>query len=374
MYSKKMMKSLEDAPIVSKKILLRLGLDLPLDDHGKILDDSRLRSSLETIHYLLNRHAKVVIIGHLGRPKGRVDSKLSLRPVYLHLSALLKKPVHFAPNLFSPATKTLIEEMKEGMVVGLENLRFDSGEENNSRTLAKKLAGYGEVYVNDAFSAAHREAASIVAITEFLPSYPGLLFEREVAVLHNLMKHPERPFIAIIGGVKVADKLPAIKYIADNADRVLVGGAVANTFLAAKGMNIRESIIDREYVEQAKDLAQRFRDKLVLPEDFVWEGGKILDSGSQTIKKFQTYLKNAKTIFWNGSLGHSENPQYARGSDSIAKYIADLPATTIIAGGNTIEIFSRLKLLQEVNFVSTGGGATLGLLSGKILPGVAALD
>ncbi len=368
-----MTKSLEDAPIASKKILLRLGLDLPLGDSGEIIDDSRLRSSLETIHFLLNRQAKVVIIGHFGRPNGQPDPKLSLRPVYLHLSALLKKPISFAPNLFSPATKKLIEEMAEGTVVGLENLRYDSGEEGNSRTFAKKLAQYGEVFVNDAFSVAHREAASTVAITEFLPSYPGLLFEREVEILHNLMKHPDRPFVAIIGGIKVADKLPAIRYIADKADRVLVGGAVANTFLAAAGMNVRESIIDKAYLEQAKELVKRYRDKLVLPEDFVWESGKILDNGPQTTKKFQTYLKSARTILWNGSLGHSENPKYAHGSDTIAKYIAELPATTIIAGGNTIEIFSRLKLLQEVNFVSTGGGATLELLSGRALPGIRAL-
>ncbi len=368
------MQSLEDAPVASKKILLRLGLDVPLGPSGEILDDSRLRSSLETIHFLLNRQAKVVIIGHLGRPEGKADPKLSLRPVYLHLSALLKKPISFAPNLFSPATKKLIDEMPEGMVVGLENLRFDPGEENNSRTFAKKLAQYGEVYVNDAFSVAHREAASVVAVAEFLPSYPGLLFEREVSVLKNLMKHPDRPFVAIVGGVKVADKLPAIKYIAGKADRVLVSGAVANTFLAAKGMNVRESLIDKEYLGQAKELLKRYRDKLVLPEDFIWEEGKILDQGPQTTKRFQAYLKTARTILWNGSLGHSEDPKYAHGSDAIAKFIADLPATTIIAGGNTIEIFSRLNLLKEVNFVSTGGGAALELLSGEVLPGVRALS
>ncbi|MEX1123763.1 MAG: phosphoglycerate kinase [Patescibacteria group bacterium] len=367
------MRSLGDAVLSGKRVILRLGLDLPLDDNGKILDDERLRIVLPTIHFLLNRNAKVIIIGHLGRPKGQTDPKLSLRPVYIQLSALLKKPVHFAPKLFSGDTKVAVEKLPEGAILGLENLRFDSGEDNNSRTFARKLANYGDIYVNDAFSVAHREAASTVAITEFLPSYPGLAIDKEINVLAGLLKNPAHPFVAIIGGVKIADKLPAITHIGRVADRVLVGGGVANTFMASQGMNIRESIYDKDYLDQATAIIKRSQQKIVLPVDFVWGDGKILDNGPETTEMFAKYLKGAQTIFWNGSLGHTEDPRYRKCSDTIAGLIAESPATTIIAGGNTIEIFSRLDLLDKVTFVSSGGGAALELLSGKVLPGIRAL-
>jgi 3-phosphoglycerate kinase len=367
------MKELEDAPISGKTVILRLALDLPLGEKGEILDDERLRVSLPTINFLLNRFAKLVIIGHLGRPNGKPADQLSLRPVYLRLSALLKKPVHFAPNLFSLDTKTAVERLKEGQILGLENLRFDTGEEANSRTFAKKLAAYGDIYVNDAFSASHREAASLVAITEFLPSYPGLRLEQELQVLKNLLKHPARPFVAVVGGVKIADKLPAIAQIAKVADKVLVGGGVANTFMVAKGMNVRGSVIDQDYIEKAKDILKRYRDKIVLPVDFVWGGDKILDNGQETTEMFLHHLKGAQTIFWNGSLGHTEDPRYRGCSDKVAKFIADLPATTVVAGGNTIEIISRLGLENDISFVSSGGGAALELLSGQRLPAIEAL-
>lgn len=367
------MKELEDASINGKRVILRLALDLPLDDDGKILDDERLRVSLPTINFLINRYAKLIIIGHLGRPGGKVGPALSLKPVYTRLSALLKKPVHFAPNLFSADTKTAVGKLAEGQLLGLENLRFDPGEEANSRTFAKKIAEYGDIYVNDAFSVAHREAASLVAITEFMPSYPGLRLEQEVQVLKNLLKHPAKPFVAVIGGVKIEDKLPAISHIAKVADKVLVGGGVANTFMAAKGMNIRDSVVDTNYIEKAKDILKRYQEKIVLPVDFVWGEGKILDNGKETTELFLKHLKPAQTVFWNGSLGHTESPKYRHCSDTVAKFIADLPATTIVAGGNTIEIISRLDLEGDISFISSGGGAALKLLSDDKLPAIEAL-
>lgn len=368
------MKSLADASIFGKRVILRLNLDLPQDDKGNVIDNERLKVSLSTIHYLLNRNAKVVIVGHLGRPKGKIDKKLSLRPVYIQLSALLNKPINFAPNLFSADTKKAISKLPEGSILGLENVRFDKGEDDNSRTFARKLANYGDIYVNDAFAVAHREAASTVAITEFLPSYPGISLDKEIHVIKNILKNPDHPFIAIIGGIKIADKLPAIKHISKIADRVLVGGGVANTFMAAKGMNVRKSVINKNHIVEAKDILKRSKEKIILPVDFVWGNDQILDNGPDTIKLFEKYLKNARIVFWTGSLGRSEDEEYRDTSDSIAKYIADIPATTIIAGGNTMEIFSRLGLLNEINFVSSGGGSTLALISGEKLPAIEALE
>lgn len=366
------MKELEDASFSGKRVILRLSLDVPMDEDGNILDDQRLRVSLPTIHFLKNRFARIVIVGHLGRPDSHKKS-LSLRPVYLRLSALLNEPIRFAPSIFSDKTKDAVDGLEDGQIMGLENLRFEKGELDNSRTFAKKLAKYGDIYVNDAFSVAHRESASTVAITEFLPSYVGMNFEQEVSVLGSLLKHPARPFIAVIGGVKVSDKLPTIANIAKYADKVLVGGAVANTFLAAQGLDVKSSVIDSDYIEKAKAIMKRHPGKIILPTDFLWGEEKILDQGRDTVKLFKTHLKSAKTIIWNGSLGHSEDPRYRHGSDEIAKFIADLPATTIIAGGNTTEIFSRLDLVDRVSFCSSGGGATLVMLSGGRLPALSAL-
>jgi len=368
-----MMKELEDAPINGQRVIVRLSLDVPMGEGGEILDDQRLRDSLPTLNYLINRFAKVIIIGHLGRPKGS-DQKYSLKPVYLHLSALLKKPIHFAPNHFSVATKTAVEKLSEGQILGIENLRFDPGEEANSRTFAKKLASYGDIFVNDAFSVAHRQAASTVAITEFMSSYPGLRFEQELKTLGQLLKNPSHPFVVIVGGVKVADKLPAIAQLAKRADKILLGGAVASTFLVAKGVDVKKSLIDEQYIEKAKDILKRFREKILLPSDYRWADEMILDIGPETTKLYEKYLKTAHTIFWNGSLGKTENTEFSQSSDAIAKLIADIPATTIVAGGNTNEVISKLKLTNQISFVSSGGGAALELLSGNRLPAIEALN
>ncbi len=369
------MKSLEEANVTGKRVLLRLALDVPLSGGPEplVLDDTRLREALPTIHYLLERQAKIIIVGKLGRPHGQFHSELSLRPVYTHLSALLNKPVTFAPKLFTTATEKAVEELKESELIGLENTGFDSGEDSNSRTFARKLAAYGEVYVNDAFSKAHRAEASVVAVTEFLPAYAGLAMEKEYRILTSLLRHTAHPFVAVIGGAK-ADKLPVIRHLVHSADRILVAGAIANIFLASKGQDVGNSPIDQEYLAPAKAILKEGRGRIMLPVDDKRDsGGSILDIGPHTVLQFSQMLKNAKTIFWNGNLGKSELPEFRAGSDAIAKAIAESGATTIVGGGNTAEILQRLHVTKEINFISSGGGAALALLAGEKLPAIEAL-
>lgn len=370
------MKGIEEANLLGKLVLVRVGIDVPLTegDPVKIADDSRLRVLLPTLQYLINRKARIVLCGHLGRPNGEVKKDLSLKPVYLRLSALLKKPIIFAPTIFSERTQEVVQKLQEGQIVGLENLRFDKGEEANSRTFARKLASYGEVYVNEAFSVSHRESASIEAITEFLPSFAGLQFEKEVEVLRQLMRNPARPFVVIVGGVKIDDKLPTLRYLYQHADTILLGGGVANTFLAALGHDVKNSLVDRDYFEVARTLYRRAKGKILLPKDFVIENDAILDIGPETTKRYIDKIQRAQTVFWNGCLGKTEERKFSVGSDVIAHAIANSGATTVVGGGNTIEVISRLRLLSEISFVSTGGGATLELLSGQRLPGIAVLD
>lgn len=368
------MRSLEDASLNDKAVLLRLDMNVPLGSDNQPTDDFRLRSVAPTIQFLLNRQAIIIIMGHLGRPEGHPDPALSLRPIYKHLAAIVNQPIQFAPSLFSDVTKQATKSLAAGQILGLENLRFDSGEEKNSRTFARKLAAYGDLYVNDAFAVSHRSAASVVAITEFLPSYPGILLEQEYRTLTELLRHPASPFVAIIGGAKTEDKLPVLKHLLAKADRILVGGRVANTFLAARGEPVGESLVDRGQLELARQLFARAKGKIVLPVDLSWQGQKILDIGPKTVGLFTKYLKNAQTIFWNGNLGKSEVSGFEKGSEAIATLLSKSDATTIVGGGNTIELISKLGLRQEMSFVSTGGGATLELLAGVTLPGVGALE
>lgn len=366
------MKTLEDISVNGKRVLVRIDANIPIVD-GKLTDTFRLSAVVPTIHFLLNRFAKVILVSHLGRPNGQADPALSLKFVYEELSRLLEQPIQFAPEIFSSATTTAIDNLKEGEIIGLENIRFDQGEEDNSRTFARNLSGYGDLFVNDALSVSHRAAASMVAITEFLPSYAGLLLEREYGVLTNLLRHPATPFVAIIGGAKIDDKLPVIQRLLQKADTVLVGGGVANTFLSASGVDIKKSLIDESCLEAAKQILKISKGQLILPTDFQWDADRILDIGPKTVAVFEGYIKRAKTIFWNGNLGKSEETEFATGSEAIAKMMAATDGTTVIGGGNTIEVCNRLGLLNDFSFVSSGGGATLELLAGRELPGVKAL-
>ncbi|HUD21011.1 MAG TPA: phosphoglycerate kinase [Candidatus Saccharimonadales bacterium] len=367
------MKVLEEAAVGGKKVLVRVDLNVPQDENGKITDDFRLMAILPTLNFLLNRGAKVILMAHLGQPK-KIDKKYSFKPVYIHLSALLKKPILFAPELFSPRTRQAVDGLESGQVLGLENLRFDPGEDNDSRTFARRLSEYGDIYVNDAFSVCHRQAASMVAIAEFLPAYAGLLLEKEIQVLGSLLKDPAEPFVAIIGGAKIEDKLPAITHLLEKTDRVLVGGGVANNFLLANGVDVKKSLIDKERLSIAKEIIKKAKGKLILPSDCVWKGDIIADIGRRSTDLYLSYIKSAKTVFWNGCLGITEEAAYSASSDRVAKAMAESGATTIVGGGNTIEVIRRLRLENKISFISSGGGASLEFLSGKKLPGIAALD
>lgn len=365
------MKSIEEAPLAGKRVLVRVDANVPMD--GPVVRDTyRLQAILPTLEFLINRGAKVILMSHLGKPAG-VDPALSLRPVYNELSRLLGRPVIFAPDLFAQATEQAVLALEPGQVLGLENLRFDPGEANNSRTFAQKLAEYGELYINDAFSVSHRQAASLVAITEFLPSYGGLLLEREYNILRNLLRNPAAPFVVLIGGAKIEDKLPVISKLLAKADHILLGGGVANTFLAAQGVDIKKSLVNTEYIEAARTMFTQAKGKIVLPQDYVFDAEAIVDIGTSATAQFQRYIAAAKTIFWNGNMGKSEVEQFALGSVGVAKAMADSGATTIIAGGNTIDICNQALVLKKMSFVSSGGGATLEFLSGSPMPGITAL-
>ncbi len=370
------MRSLEDASVNGKRVLIWLGLNAPMEERdGKqvVVDDSRLQRILPTLHFLINRFAKVIIISKLGRPNGEIVPELSMKPMYEHLSKLLGREVKFMPELFGEATAQAINEMQEGEIVGLENVRFDKRDEANSRTFARELAAYGDLYVNEDLSTSQREEATVVAITEFLPSYAGLLLEREVGVITNLTRHPATPFIVIIGGAKIAgDKLPVMNQLINRADRILVGGGVANTLLAAQGMDVKKSLYEPECLDEARGILKKGKGKIVLPVDSIWDNDAIMDIGPKTVALFESYIKNAKTIFWNGNLGKTEEIRF-RNSDKIAQALANTDGTTIVGGGDTGAIIDRLGLQSELSFVSSGGGATLELLAGKTLPGIKAL-
>ena len=367
----KSMKSIEEAAVTGKRVLVRVDANVPMDG-DRVRDDYRLRAMIPTLEFLLNRKAKVILMAHLGQPKSPTDFP-SLKPVYEELSKIINRPISFAPELLADNTKKMIDELQEGEILGLENLRSNEGETKNSRTFAQQLAQYGEIYVNDAFSVSHREAASLVAITEFLPSYAGLLLEREYNILSNLLRNPANPFVVVIGGAKIEDKLPVIKKLLDKADKILLGGGVANTFLAAQGVDVKKSLVNREYLDISKDIFKQANGKVVLPIDYVFDADAIVDIGTSATAQFQRYLASAKTIFWNGNMGKSEIEQFALGSEGIARAMTESGATTIIAGGNTIDICNHLRLLNKMSFASSGGGATLELLSGETMPGIKAL-
>lgn len=366
------MKNLAEATFSNRTVLLRLDLNIPLESLASSHAIPRLTATLPTIQRLLNYQNRIIILSHLGRPRKK-EQRLSLKPIYRILADLLERPITFLPSLFSPACAEAIKKMDDQAIAGLENLRFDPGEESNSRTLARNLARYGQIYVNDAFGCAHRSSASLVAITEFLPSYAGLLLEKEYLTLTNLLRHPARPFVLIIGGAKIDDKLPVIRHLLPRADRILLGGGVANTFLAASGVEVKKSLVDRENLKTARDLQRRSRGKIILPTDYRWHDEKILDLGDETIGRYRHFLRGAKTIFWSGNLGYSEKEEFAVSSQAIARLLADLPATTIVGGGNTTQLLADLDLLNQISFVSTGGSAALRLLAGETLPGIEAL-
>ena len=373
-------------------MLVRVDFNVPLENGG-VADDTRLQAALPTLRFLIDRQAKLVLCSHLGRPKGKPNPADSLGPVADRLGQLLEKPVQMAPDCVGPAVERLIDAMQGGDVLLLENLRFHPGEEANDATFARALAATAEIYINDAFGSAHRAHASTAGVAAFLPAVAGFLMERELSILGRALADPARPFVAILGGVKVSDKITVIDRLLSKVDRLLVGGGMANTFLKALGKEIGLSLVEDDKLDVAKGLLQRGGDRLVLPVDAVvadrfdaaaerrtvtvdsvpatW---RILDIGPRSIHRFAQSLEKARTVVWNGPMGVFELAPFAAGTLALARALAALRgATTIVGGGDSAAAVKQAGVADRITHVSTGGGASLEFLEGKELPGVAAL-
>lgn len=360
-----------------KKVFLRADFNVPINN-GKVLDDNRISESLPTIKYLISKKAKIIIGSHLGRPSKNGDKETSLAPVVKELKKLLKININLSPEVVGSKSKKLAEVLGDGEILVLENLRWEKGEETNDSKFAKKLACLAEIYVNDAFAVSHRSHASVEAITRYLPSCGGFLIQKEIENLSKIIKNQKRPFIIIIGGAKIADKIGVIDNLAGKVDRFLIGGAMGNTFLASRGNEMSKSVYEDKVLDTASGYLSKYQNKIMLPVDNLKtevEGGfSYMDIGSVTIKNYQAIIKNAKTVFWNGNLGYSEEKEFANGTNEIAKAIAqNRSCFSVIAGGDTVSVINKLKLNNRFSFISTGGGAALEFLAGKKLPGIEAL-
>ncbi len=388
------MKSLKDFNFKDKKVLLRVDFNVPVGKDRKVdsKEDWRIESTLPTINHLLDQGAKVIILAHLGRPDGEVKSDLRLDPVAKRLEELLNKKVIKLDESCGEKVDKEISKMKPGDVIMLENLRFHSEEKANDNDFAKKLASYGEIYVNDAFGVNHRAHASLVGIPKYLPSCAGLLLEKEMEILSKVMEKPDRPLAVIIGGVKISTKIKFIKNFLNKADNLLLGGALANTVIAAKGFAIGRSVNEAEMVDEVKKM-ELTNTKLHLPVDTVAsvepsgrassriapvgnteENEMILDIGPDTIELFRDIVEQAETIIWNGPMGLMEIEEFVQGSKEIAKIVAQSKGFSIVGGGDSITLLEKMDLLGKINHVSTGGGAMLKFLAGEELPAVKALE
>ena len=387
-------KTVRDVTIVGKRVLARVDFNVPLDEKsGQITDDSRIKATVPTIDYLIDHDAKLILCSHMGRPKGKVVAGLSLKMVADRLSLILRQPVAFAPDCIGPEVEAMVSALKNGDILVLENLRFHPGEERNDPAFAQALAKLGDIYVDDAFGTAHRIHASIVGVAKYLPSVAGLLLEKESNSLGKVLLNPVRPFGLLLGGAKISDKVALIENILPKVDFIIIGGGMAATFLKAKGYEVGQSLLDGniETASYLMDRAEKNGVKLYLPEDVVvvdvgvdsnWEtvavkripaDKRIVDIGALTISRFTRILERCKTVFWNGPMGVYEVPQFAEGTQAMARIISSINATTIIGGGSTAEIVTAMNLNGRMTFVSTGGGAALKFLSGETLPGVEVL-
>ncbi|MDD4873723.1 MAG: phosphoglycerate kinase [Dehalococcoidales bacterium] len=387
--------TIRDIDVSGKRVLVRVDFNVPVSyKTGEITDDSRIRASLPTIDYLIERGAKVILCSHLRRPEGKVSGEYSLVIVANRLSQIIRQQVTLTNDCIGPEVEKSIADMKNGEVVLLENLRFHAEEEKGDDSFAKSLAQLGDIFVNDAFGTSHRKHASIVGVTRYLPSVAGLLLEKEIIALGRVLRNPPRPFGVLLGGAKVSDKVAMLDNIMGKVDTIIIGGGMAATFLKAQFYEVGLSLLD-DSIDIATDLINKTtinNVKLVLPDDVlvtdtVNDRGKtedvsisnipadkhIVDIGTLTITKFTRALEKCRTVFWNGPMGIYEIPQFSEGTKSIARIIANLHAITIIGGGSTSEIVTEMKLADKMTFVSTGGGASLKFLSGETLPGVEAL-
>lgn len=378
-----------------KRALVRVDFNVPLEN-GRITDDTRIRAALPTIQYLLDQNASVVLMSHLGRPKKKVVDSLRLAPIAQHLSNLIDQPVKSIPVTTGADATAAVQTLQPKDVLILENTRFDPREEANDQSMAQELAELGDVYVNDAFGAAHRAHASTEGVAHLLPAVSGFLMEKELAELGSLLADPERPFIAIIGGAKISDKIGVITNLLGMVDTLLIGGGMANTFLLAQGVAIGDSLAEPDAVNQVHEilsLVGNSRAELLLPTDCVIAdamdanarknivnihavpaGWRILDIGPETVATFGSKIHGAKTVLWNGPMGYFEAAPFAEGTRGIAQALAESTARTVVGGGDSVAAIEQMNLADKVTHISTGGGASLELLEGRVLPGVAALN
>lgn len=389
-------KTVRDLDVAGKKVLVRVDFNVPLNDKGEITDDTRITASLPTIQYLLEQKAAVILMAHLGRPKGQVKPELSLAPVAKHLGKLLGKKILFAPDCVGEAAQAAASKLKPGHILLLENLRFHKEEEKNDMEFAEKLASLADLYVNDGFGVSHRAHASVEGVTHFLPAAAGFLLEKEIQYVGQAVTNPLHPFVAIIGGAKVSDKIGVISNLLDKVDTLLIGGGMANTFLAAQGYKMGKSLVEEDKLDLAKELlakAKKNKVNMLLPTDLVMAAAfapdaehvtekvknlnqayMALDIGAETSKAYAEALADAKMIVWNGPMGVFEMDAFCKGTEAVAKAVAKSRATSIVGGGDSVAAIEKLGLSKRITHISTGGGASLEYLEGKVLPGVAALD
>lgn len=389
-------KTVKDIDVKGKRVLLRCDFNVPQDEDGNITDNRRIVAALDTIKYLIDNDAKIILCSHLGRPKGEFKKQFSLSPVAKELEKLLGKEVKLSEDVVGECSKKLVQNMKDGDIVLLENVRFEKGEEKNDPEFAKQLASLADIYVNDAFGTTHRAHASTAGVAKFLPAVAGFLVEKEINFMSNALKNPERPFIAILGGAKVSDKIGVIDALLEKVDILIIGGGMAYTFFKAQGYNIGNSMCEADKLDLAIKLMEKAKEKnvkLLLPVDTVigkefkrdteskvvksteipndWEG---FDIGPKSIELFGEEIKKAKTVIWNGPVGLFEFDKFAVGTNSIAKILSEVDATTIIGGGDSAAAIEKAGLTDKMSHVSTGGGASLQLLEGKELPGIECLE
>jgi phosphoglycerate kinase len=389
MFNKKVV---TDFDVDGKKVLVRVDFNVPIKE-GNVGDDTRIRAALPTINYLVDHHAAVILCSHLGRPKTAEDVQFSLRPVADYLSGLVDAPVSFAEDCVGPKAEAAASALKPGQILVLENTRFHKEEKKNDPEFAKQMASLADLYVNDAFGSAHRAHASTEGVTHYLPAAAGFLLEKEIKYLGAAVAEPTRPFVAIMGGAKISDKIGVIDNLLVKADAVLIGGGMANTFFKAQGYPVADSLVEEEALETARTLLDKAGDKLRLPVDVVVadafdndanvkvmgvgpipEGWRILDIGPETVENYGKVIAKAGTVVWNGPMGVFEMPNFAKGTFGIAKAVAASDAVSIIGGGDSVAAINQSGLADQVDHISTGGGASLEMLEGKELPGLAALQ
>lgn len=394
MKGNEMKKTIKDIDVKGKKVLVRVDFNVPMQD-GKITDETRIVAALPTIEYLVKEGAKIILMSHLGRPEGEANPKFTLQPVAARLSDLLKQEVIFksCPVVVCDTIKEMVDELQDGQVMLLENVRYRAEETKNDPAFAKELASLGEIFVNDAFGTAHRAHASTAGIADYLPCVAGFLIEKEVMFLGNAIENPKRPLVAILGGAKVSDKIPVINNLLGKVDKLLIGGGMSYTFIKALGNEIGKSLFDEESFDIAKDLLEKAGDKIVLPIDAAISDGfdpdanfyygpvteipadkECMDMGPKTVAKYSEIIKSANTVIWNGPMGVFEFDRFGKGTLGIAQAMAEANCTTIIGGGDSAAAVDKYALGDKMTHISTGGGASLEFLEGKTLPGIAVIE